>query len=212
MYLNRFLFLCFFLSSFCLAAQKSQLEVGLGSEFGWWVHELGSENPDAFSDLGVTKTHHTPAPFISSSWLWKINRWKIGPSVQGGLFFETQMRTPSDSRDGWERIRIAKKDGFVPIFRYGIHIEYQLIKRGRYTLAPAFRYGAFQWNTLHPKQDNFGYKHFSEIIFYHIWHFKKRDLFLRMNYDTLRVFLKEKNNPFEKHYLYFWGTSFGIRF
>lgn len=211
MNLKTIFFLLFLFSSASLWSQKFQVEIAGGVEFGWWVHELGSENPAVFNDLGVTKSHHSPAPFLSSSFLWKWKKWKVGPSVQGGTFIETTLRRPGDSRQDWDRIRIAEVDGSVPIFRYGLHLEYELFRRGNYSFVPAFRYGAFQWSTLHPDQANFGYKHFREIIFYNVWHLRKRDLFFRMNYDTLRIFLKEKANPLERHHLYFWGVSIGIR-
>lgn len=205
-------FFFFLLGACALSAQKAQVEVAGGVEFGWWLHELGSENPAAFNDLGVSKTHHSPAPFIQVNWLYQIKKWQIGPMLHGGLLVEDDMRGPRDSRRRAERIRIAKKDGSIPMIRYGLHLEYELLRRGSYSLKPAFRYGAWQWSTLHPDRDNFGYQHFGEIVFHHIWHRGKRDYVLRMTYNSQQVFLKEKDNPFEEHHLYFWGTSLGIRF
>lgn len=207
-------YLFFFFLSFTnpLSAQTAHLEVVTGVEFGWWFHQLGSSLDNGVNDLGVAKTHHSPAPSISGTWLWNLKKWQLGPTLQIGALIEDDMRGPADSRRRAYRIPIAKEDSGIPMLRYGLHLEYALLNRGAYTFAPAFRYGAMQWRTLHPGRANFGYKHFRDLVFSHIWHLKKRDLILRMNYSTFRIFLKEKANSEERHHLYFWGTSLGIRF
>ena len=197
---------------FVLPAQKSQVEIAGGVEFGWWLHQLGSSNGDDFNDLGVSKTHHSPIVFLNASWLWRIKKLHLGPTLCAGQLREDEMKGPADSRGNRQRIPIAKNGGNVPLLRYGLQAEYQLLRRGNYSFVPALRYGAVQWSTLHPDRDRFGYHQFHEIILQHLWHRKKTDWLLRMSYTTQQIFLKEKNNPNESHHLYFWGTSLGVRF
>lgn len=187
-------------------AQGAHLELNAGVEFGWWFHQLGP------AELGIAKTHHLPAPFVSLSWLWSLKKWRIGPMLHGGALIEDDMRGPFDSRRRSQRIPIAEENRAIPSLRYGLHVEYTLLRRGAYSFAPAFRYGAIQWSTLHPDRENFGYHQFGEVVLHHIWHRPKRDFMLRMTYNSQRLFLKEPNDPLEQHHLYFWGTSLGIRF
>lgn len=206
MNLKAILIILLLASAMTASAQKAQLELSAGVEFGWWFHQLGA------TELGIAKTHHLPAPFISLNWLWSIKKWRVGPLVHLGALIEDDMRGPLDSRRGSQRIRIAKDNGAIPSIRYGLHVEYALLNRGAYTFAPAFRYGAIQWSTLHPDQENFGYHQFGEVVLHHIWHRPKRDFVLRMSYNSQRLFLKVPSDPLEQHHLYFWGTSLGIRF
>ncbi len=193
---------------FCLRgnAQENVLSVEAGIEFGWWLHQLGD------SQLGVSKTHHTGSPFVHFNYLWAKQKWYFGPTLRAGLFLEDDMRNPRDSRFRYDRIFIAKEDGFIPFLRYGLRVERQLLRRGAYTFAPALHYGLFNFWTTHPDKANFGYQHFTEILFSHIWHRPKRDWILSMNYNTQRIFLRQKTEAKEQHHLYSWGMSVGIRF
>ena len=191
---------------------SSRFELASGVEFGWWLHRLGTDTSGGFGERGVAKTHHSGTLFLSSSWIWHFKKWGFGPVLQGSLLLEDDMRGPFDSRRRAQRIQIARDNHFVTFVQYGVQVEYQLLRRGAYALVPAYRYGHFQMWTLHPDQDNFGYRHFNELVIQHHWHGRKRIYLLRMNYKVQRIFLKEPALPDEQHHLYSWGLSLGMRF
>ena len=53
------LFLLCWSFSEAVFAQSAQLELDAGAEFGWWSHQLGAP------ELGIARTHHSVAPFVS---------------------------------------------------------------------------------------------------------------------------------------------------
>ena len=193
-----------FLLSTGVGAQTG-LTVDTGLELGWWLHQIGAP------ERGVFKTHHTGSPFVQVSYQWPLRRWRLGLGVRGSLFLEDDMRGPTDSRRRAERL-IISDIGFIPMLRAGVQVGYELLRRGNYVLVPSLQYGPFFFQTNHPDRGNFGYQHFTEILFTHVWKRPKRHWILRMNYNTQRIFLREKNHPNEGHQLFSWGIGVGLGF
>ncbi len=188
------------------AWSQTGLTLDVGLELGWWLHQLGAP------EQGVFKTHHTGSPFVHLTYQWPFGRWRAGLSLRGGLFLEDDMRGPRDMRILFDRIKIAEPNKSIPFLRYGGQIGYELLRRGNYAFVPAIQYGSFLFGDSHPNRENFGYKQFTEILFTHIWKRPKKHWVLRMNYNTQRIFLRQKSHPLERHQLFSWGMSIGMGF
>lgn len=204
------------LGSLSLLAQERdtrrwELEFSLGTDVGWWAYDKGTPaSSSGFNTLGQDITHSSITVSTEIDILYRIKSWKLGAGLNVALLIENEMVGSDDSEFQFDRYDIAESAvGFINY--YGI-VEWGIVRKPKYELAPHFRLGSFQISTLHPEEDNFGTRWYGEIGINNQFYWKRLSFILRPKYRFQRILPKQEQAEGEKHRFFGVGLQMGLRY
>ncbi len=173
------------------------LEYSTGLATGWWVYNKGTSDSGRFNTFGIDRTNNSV--FLPSEFnvLYRVKKIKFGAGLNYSFFFVSRMRGFEDSDNLFFRYEIS--DGSVRLKKFSLQTEFDVIRKGRYTLSPNVRFGIFKLNTLHPEKDNFGRQTFWEFGITNEVGFSRFGFVLRPKYNALTIQPKEAKNKDEKN-------------
>lgn len=190
--------------------KKFAIEVSSGTDLGWWIYDTGIPQQSNTNDWGRDYTHHSLALGLGLDLLCRFDKFTLGAGVQTSWLFEDDMIGAQDSEFEFDRVDIAEQA--VNFTFYSLQASYTLIESKKYSFSPAFRYGIFQIDTVHPERDNFGAKTFLEIGFDNAVRLSNIELIARPRYRVMKIKPETEKNPGEKHRIYNIGLQLGLRF
>jgi hypothetical protein len=123
------------------------------------------------------------------------------------LFYENIMLEFEDSQNVSRQFTIS--DGFLPIHRYALLLDFELIGPPGYSLSPRFIAGGFLLETSHPDKDNFAKKRFWEIRIQNIVHRENWAMVFSPFYTRFLFDQKQQDAQNTRHFIHTLGLQIG---
>lgn len=109
------------------------------------------------------------------------------------------------------RIRVAELGGAVDRHLVGVNFGYSFVQTPAYQVAAEIELGTFSLNSLHPDQENFGFRMYRQFhLTQHIRLVERFFLIIQMQFSRSQVWMIEPAFPGEKHQFVSTGLNVGF--
>jgi hypothetical protein len=188
--------------------QNIGIYAGSGLSAGWWLYQHG------YSEAGETgwdRTHLSMLFPVGGRLEWQFPMWSVGVGFQYQLLNDDIMIAGEDRRQNRSRYFVGEKNKAIPITQYYAQFSWRLFQSEKIRVSPLIRAGTFSIRTLHPRENDFGFKGYLDWgISHQITLLPKLDLDITPTYTTMVIVQKNPINPQEQHRIYGLGVHIGL--
>src|SRR3546814_15797851 len=182
----RKIYMAFFCTLFSLYAypqvNKIRIEFGTGAALGKWTVYLGKEHT-------VNMVDRSPLSFSLPVFLtanYAFGKLDAGIKIKNSILFVDKIVGWGHADDTYN-IDPLSRNGRVNLLQLMIGVEYPLIHRAGFKLAPRIYAGTFRENSIHPDKKDFGFRSTYELGIKNSWTLNEVDVFITPFYSRLRV-------------------------
>lgn len=191
--------------------KKLAIQVETGVEIGWWIHNLGSDNPNIPNNRGWSRTGLALTSIVQGSALYQFKNARIGAAVQYSIFMDDDFRGNEQRVGNFDRIEISAGDN-VYFWKYGLIAEFDLFKNKKASfLSPHLEFGTFTEDSIHPDNARFGAKYYYVLGLNTAIHYKSVDFTFLLKYDNETILMADDLYFNEINEVIGVGMNFGMR-